>query len=151
MLSSTELSALKIQNKLLGKCLQVTEGTEGGRVSLGKCSPRSPIQEWRWHQESQAVSNYHTGECLTAPREQYEGVHLQPCVFRTASGKDGDRREAGSQVWTCSRKGHLTVVGKGLHLTATKESTLVFLSRGHKKVIILRMEKRNFPRMIIAS
>lgn len=93
----------------------------------------------------------HTGECLTAPREQYEGVHLQPCVFRTASGKDGDRREPGSQVWTCSREGHLTVVGKGLHLTATKQSTLVFLSRGHKKVIILRMEKRNFPRMIIAS
>ncbi|XP_035513672.1 uncharacterized protein LOC118325193 isoform X2 [Morone saxatilis] len=133
-----EASGLKIQNKLLGKCLQVQEG--GGRVSLADCSPYSTLQEWRWLSGSQALSSHHTGECLTAPREQYEGVHLQPCIFSTESDKNGAEvaavdigREASSQTWSCSKKGHLTLIGRGLHLSATQESTLVFLSREHKQ------------------
>uniref|UniRef100_A0A667YC63 Si:dkey-245n4.2 n=1 Tax=Myripristis murdjan TaxID=586833 RepID=A0A667YC63_9TELE len=104
-----------IRNKLLGKCLQVQDGhSGGGRVSLGECSPHLSIQEWRWLPESHALSSLHTGECLTAPAEQYEGVRLQPCILR-----------AGSQAWTCSKKGHLTLFGKGLHLSARQESTLI--------------------------
>ncbi|XP_044052625.1 uncharacterized protein si:dkey-245n4.2 [Siniperca chuatsi] len=125
-----ETSGLKIQNKLLGKCLQVQEGTLGGRVSLGVCSPFSALQEWRWLPESQALISHHTGDCLTAPAEQYEGVHLQPCIFQAESDMG---REASSQAWSCSKKGHLTLIGRGLHLSATKESTLVFLSREHKQ------------------
>uniref|UniRef100_A0A3Q3J210 Ricin B lectin domain-containing protein n=1 Tax=Monopterus albus TaxID=43700 RepID=A0A3Q3J210_MONAL len=112
-----------IWNKLLGTCLQVQEGTSGGRVSLGECSLYSPLQEWRWLPESQALLSYRTGECLTAPGEEFEGVRLQRCNFRTSS-----------QAWSCSKKGHLTSIGRGLHLSATHESTLVFLSRGHKQV-----------------
>ncbi|GAA6222208.1 uncharacterized protein LOC108878792 isoform X1 [Lates japonicus] len=133
-------SGLKIRNRLLGKCLQVQEGVLGGRVSLGECSPYSPLQEWRWLPESQALSSHHTGECLTAPGEQYEGVHLQPCAFTIERDETGDGvaavgmgRETSSQAWSCSKKGHLTLIGRGLHLSATPESTLVFLSREHKQ------------------
>lgn len=145
---STEVSGIKIRNKLLGKCLQVQEGTSGGRVSLEECNPHSPSQEWLWLPGSQALSSHHTGECLTAPGEQYEGVHLQPCIFRAQSEETGTglaavemSREAGSQEWSCSKKGHLTLLGKGLHLSATQESTLVFLSRELKQV---RLFKRIF-------
>lgn len=117
------------------------EGAFGGRVALADCSPYSDLQEWRWVPESQALSSHHTGECLTAPREQYEGVHLQTCIFQDESDKAGVEvasvatgREASSQMWSCSKKGHLTLIGRGLHLSATQQSTLVFLSRKHKQV-----------------
>ncbi|XP_037339421.2 uncharacterized protein si:dkey-245n4.2 isoform X2 [Pungitius pungitius] len=133
-----ETWGLHIQNKLLVKCLQAHGGTFGGRVSLADCSPHSASQEWRWLPGSRALSHRHTGECLTAPREPYEGVQLRPCVFRADSvqtdggGRDAGR-EASGQAWFCSKKGHLTLVGRGLHLSATQESTLVFLSREHKQ------------------
>ncbi|XP_068422548.1 uncharacterized protein si:dkey-245n4.2 [Clinocottus analis] len=137
---SKETSGLKIQNKLLVKCLQVQRGSLGGRVSLGDCSPHSALQEWRWLPGSQALSNHHSGECLTAPGEQYEGLHLQPCVVQAERDNTGAGvaavdmgREASSQSWFCSKKGHLTLVGRGLHLSASQESTLVFLSREHKQ------------------
>ncbi|XP_034397456.1 uncharacterized protein LOC117736314 [Cyclopterus lumpus] len=137
---SKETSGFKIQNKLLVQCLQVQRGSLGGRVSLGECSPHSALQEWRWLPESQALSNHHTWECLTAPGEQYEGVYLQPCIARAEGDNTGGRvaaedtgREASSQSWFCSKKGQLTLAGRGLHLSATQESTLVFLSREHKQ------------------
>ncbi|XP_034548752.1 uncharacterized protein LOC117819472 isoform X2 [Notolabrus celidotus] len=135
-----ETIGFKVQNKLLGKCLQVQEGSYGGRVSLRDCSPYSALQEWRWLPDSQALSSHHTGECLTAPREQYEGVHLQSCISKADGDETGDEvamvekdREASSQAWSCSKKGHITLIGRGLHLSATQESTLVFLSREHKQ------------------
>ena len=130
----TEASGLKIRNKLLGKCLQVQDGTTGGRVSLGECSPHSPLQEWLWLPAGHALSSHHTGECLTAPRGEYEGVRLQSCVFKAGVAAVGMGREASSQTWACSKRGHLTLIGTGLHLSATQESTLVFLSREHKQV-----------------
>lgn len=151
-LPSTEASGLKIQNKLLGKCLQAQEGTLGGRVSLADCSPHSAVQEWRWLPDSQALSNPHTGECLAAPGEQYEGVHLQPCLFPAGGDRTGGEvaaaddagKEASSQAWSCSKRGHLTLIGKGLHLSATQESTLVFLSREHRQVrIVYRRSRRS--------
>lgn len=111
-------------------------------MSLGECSPDSYLQEWSWLQDSQALSSQHTGECLTAPREQYEGVYLQACHLKSrqsqaeAGGEAATQdlsREASYQAWTCSKKGHLTLVSRGLHLNAAQESTLVFLSREHKQ------------------
>ncbi|XP_068166928.1 uncharacterized protein si:dkey-245n4.2 [Antennarius striatus] len=135
-----DVSGLRIQNKLLGKCLQVQEGTNGRRVSLADCTPYSDLQEWHWLPESMAFSSQHSGECLTASGEQYEGVHLKSCILSAESDVTGagvieaDRgREANSQSWSCSRKGHITLKGRGLHLSATQESTLVFLSREHKQ------------------
>lgn len=132
---STAVSSFRIQNKLLGKCLQA----QGGRVSLAGCTSYSTSQEWQWLPESSALSNQLTGECLTSPGEQYEGVHLKPCIPH-AGIMDLDR-EAKSQAWSCSKKGHLTLMRSGLHLSATQESTLVFLSREHKQVQI--HDKRN--------
>ncbi|KAG7489404.1 hypothetical protein JOB18_011376 [Solea senegalensis] len=136
----TTALGFKIQNKHVGKCLQVQEGTWGGRVSLGECSPYSPMQEWLWIPESQALSSHHTGECLTAPEGEYEGVHLQPCMFKMDSDETGDRvaavdvdSEEGRQTWSCSKKGLLTLTGRGLHLSASPQSTLVFVSRDHKQ------------------
>ncbi|XP_034025954.1 uncharacterized protein LOC117510375 [Thalassophryne amazonica] len=135
-----EVCGVKIQNKLLGSCLQVQDGSAEGRVSLGNCSPYSALQEWSWHAESQAVSNYHTGLCLTAPEEQHEGVYLQACIFK-AGNEDAVSGMAamemgtgdGLQAWSCSKKGHLTLSGTSLRLSATQESTLVFLSKDHKQ------------------
>ncbi|XP_008417141.1 uncharacterized protein LOC103470458 isoform X1 [Poecilia reticulata] len=128
-----EASGLKIRNKLLGKCLQVQEGATGGQASLGECSPDSPVQEWRWLPKVQALSSLHTGECLTAPREEYEGVVLRPCFFKDEAGGEDVEREAGGQAWTCTKKGHITLLENRLHLSATKDSTLVFLLREHKQ------------------
>uniref|UniRef100_A0A3Q2ZM84 Si:dkey-245n4.2 n=1 Tax=Hippocampus comes TaxID=109280 RepID=A0A3Q2ZM84_HIPCM len=136
-------SGLNIRNKLLGTCLQVHDGSPGVRVSLGQCDPHSAFQKWLWLPESQSLRNQYTGECLTAPEEQFEGVHLQPCHLQNeeaggqlapASKMGGD---AGSQQWSCSKKGHLTLLGKGLHLSATQESTLVFVSRMSWKITML--------------
>lgn len=101
---------------------------------MGDCSTHESTQEWRWLPENHALQSQHTGECLTAPREQYEGVHLQPCILSDRTGADVDvQRETSSQSWSCSKKGHLTLTGKGVHITVTQESTLVFLSREHKQ------------------
>ncbi|KAG7264326.1 hypothetical protein CRUP_009948 [Coryphaenoides rupestris] len=37
------------------------------------------------------------------------------------------------QAWSCSRRGHLTLQDRGVHLIATKDSALVFLSKEHKQ------------------
>lgn len=131
----TESSGLKIRNKLLGKCLQVQGDTLGGTVSLGECNPHSPLQEWRWLPESQALSSPHTGECLTAPGEQHEAVHLQPCIPSDGRSVVDVGSEASSQAWSCSRKGHLTLMAKGLLLSATQQSTLILLSRENNQVM----------------
>ncbi|KAK7933733.1 hypothetical protein WMY93_004629 [Mugilogobius chulae] len=123
-------SSFRIKNKLVGKCLQ---GESDGRVSLGDCSVHDPSQLWRWLQkkDNHALQSQYTALCLTAPTEQYEGVHLQPCVFSDLSG---DEEELISrQSWSCSKKGHLTLSGKMLHLSAIQESSLVFVSREHKQ------------------
>ncbi|XP_029960703.1 uncharacterized protein LOC115398180 [Salarias fasciatus] len=140
VLTVRDACGFKIRNKLLNKCLQVNEGSYGGRVSLAECNPDSYLQEWSWLEDGQALSSQHTGECLTAPREQYEGVYLQACVVKSRYNQAGEEaaaqafsREASSQAWTCSKKGHLTLISRGLHLNAAQESTLVFLSREHKQ------------------
>lgn len=133
----TVVSSFKIQNKLVGKCLQVQDGMWGGRVSLRDCTSDSTMQEWLWLSGGQALTSQHTGECLTAPEEQYEGVHLQPCMVKTGNDDNEDRDmdgEESNQAWSCSKKGHLTLAGRGLHLGASPLSTLIFLSRDHKQV-----------------
>lgn len=129
------MSGFKIRNKLLGKCLQVEEGTKMRRVSLGECSSYSLVQEWHWLPEGQALRNQHTGECLTAPSQEYEGALLRPCAFRSGVAAVDVGGEASSQEWACSKKGHITLMGSGLHLSAAKESSLVFLLKEHKQVI----------------
>ncbi|XP_029685585.1 uncharacterized protein [Takifugu rubripes] len=125
------VSAVKVQNKLLGTCLQ----SHTGRVSLAECTPHSVGQEWNWFPEQQALVSQQNEECLTAPGGQYEGVQLKPCVFRAGADTNGAAEETEgleSQMWSCSKKGHLTLISSRLHLSASSQSTLVFLSREHK-------------------
>lgn len=131
-LSSPGAFGFKIQNKLLGKCLQA----QGGRVFLADCTSFSTSLEWQWLAESSALSSQLTGECLTSPGEQYEGVQLRPCIIE--AGIVSLDMEAKSQAWSCSKKGHITLMRSGLHLGAAQESTLVFLSREHKQVQTLQ-------------
>uniref|UniRef100_A0A8C6UU55 Si:dkey-245n4.2 n=1 Tax=Neogobius melanostomus TaxID=47308 RepID=A0A8C6UU55_9GOBI len=88
--------------------------------------------EWRWLRENHALQSQYTTECLTAPTEQYEGVQLLPCVFTEQTSEEGDDMMI-RQSWSCSKKGHLTLREKGLHLSAIQESSLVFVSREHKQ------------------
>ncbi|KAM8865638.1 uncharacterized protein ACB058_006824 [Synchiropus picturatus] len=128
-----DTTAFKIQNKLLSKCLQVQDSGSAGRVSLGDCDALSLSQEWDWHGGNRAIRNDLTGECLTASGEEFEGVHLQPCVSWDETESDSEEMERSSQRWSCSKKGHLTLSKKGLHLSAAPASTLVFVSREHKQ------------------
>lgn len=121
--------SIKIKNKLLGKCLQ---SLSDGRVSLGDCSMSESSLEWRWLPENHALQSEFTAECLTAPTEQYEGVQLQPCIFTEQTVDEGDDL-MNRQSWSCSKKGHLTLSRKGLHLNAIQESSLIFVSREHKQ------------------
>ena len=136
-LHSKDISAVKIQNKLLGKCLQV----QTSRVALAECTRHSAVQEWNWFPQHQALMSQQNGECLTAPGDPYEGVLSRPCIFQ--AGTDGAAEETQalpSQMWSCSKKGHLTLVNSGLHLSASSESTLVFLSGEHKHVRVFRSD-----------
>ncbi|KAJ3604597.1 hypothetical protein NHX12_029337 [Muraenolepis orangiensis] len=138
-----EAPGFMIRNQLLGKCLQAQVGgrPRHGRVSTAGCSRPDnddPSQEWRWDARGQALVNDLTGQCLTAPAEQYEGVRLQPCGVQAPEGEEEsegvmENEHRRSQAWSCSRRGHLTLRGKGGHLMATKDATLVFLSKEHKQ------------------
>uniref|UniRef100_W5MCH0 Si:dkey-245n4.2 n=1 Tax=Lepisosteus oculatus TaxID=7918 RepID=W5MCH0_LEPOC len=119
-LSLAEAVGFSIRNAQLGRCVQMWAAKGRGRVSLEDCAPGSELQLWRWHPDTQMLTSLRTGECLSAPRlREHEPVRLQPC--RAADGE--------GQAWGCSRKGHLTLQGKALHLSARLGSAKVFLSR----------------------
>ncbi|XP_066509953.1 uncharacterized protein [Hoplias malabaricus] len=114
-----EVSGLSMRNEHLGKCIQVQESQAHSSLSLEECKPGLALQEWRWSSESQTLRNPQTGKCLTAIQAQeHETVGLQTCRPVEDEG----------QLWSCSKKGHLTLHGKGLHLSAQQVSSRVFLS-----------------------
>ncbi|XP_066568041.1 uncharacterized protein LOC136755389 [Amia ocellicauda] len=124
ILAFQETVGFSMKNEQLGKCVQLWEVKGKGRVTLEECRPGLGIQEWLWHPDTQALTSLRTGECLSAPRTQeHEPVRLQSCVA------GGGRGALEGQAWGCSKKGHLTLQGKGLHLSARLGSTKVFLSR----------------------
>ncbi|XP_041094666.1 uncharacterized protein LOC121306801 [Polyodon spathula] len=109
-----------IRNDHLGKCIQLIPGK--GRVALAECSPESELQKWDWQANSQSLISLKTKECLTAARaKEHEMVRLQAC------------REGENQGWSCSKKGHLTIQGQGLHLSTKQGSSKVFLSKERGK------------------
>ncbi|KAG9354319.1 hypothetical protein JZ751_001023 [Albula glossodonta] len=122
-----EAVGFSIRNEQLGKCLQPLEAIRwGGRVTLEDCRPGSALQQWKWHPETPALVSMQTGECLSAPGNQEdELIRLQAC-------RTGDGAREG-QVWGCSKKGHLTLIGKGLHLSAHQGSAKVLLSRDRSR------------------
>ncbi|KAL7839648.1 hypothetical protein SRHO_G00263060 [Serrasalmus rhombeus] len=114
-----EVAGLSMRNEQLEKCVQVREGQAHSSVSLEDCQPGLALQEWRWSSESRTLRNPQTGKCLTAIQiKEHENVGLWTC--RPAENE--------GQAWSCSKKGHLTLHGKGLHLSAHHDSSNVFLS-----------------------
>ncbi|XP_067294417.1 uncharacterized protein si:dkey-245n4.2 isoform X3 [Pseudorasbora parva] len=115
-----------IRNEELRKCVQVNEDQGNSRLTLEECRADSAQQEWHWNPETRSLSNPQTGGCLTAPRiQEHESVWLQAC-----SSEEEDRE---GQTWSCSKKGLLTLHGKGLHLCVRHDSSKVFLSKDRGK------------------
>uniref|UniRef100_A0A3B1JT05 Si:dkey-245n4.2 n=1 Tax=Astyanax mexicanus TaxID=7994 RepID=A0A3B1JT05_ASTMX len=97
----------------------IQDSQDHGTISLEECKPGSALQEWRWSSERQTLRNPKTGKCLTAVQiQEQELIRLRACRPEEEEG----------QAWSCSRKGHLTLHGKGFHLSAHLDSSSVFLS-----------------------
>ncbi|XP_062984789.1 uncharacterized protein LOC134400387 isoform X2 [Elgaria multicarinata webbii] len=113
-----------IQNVRLAKCIHATSH-EVEKISLADCKPESPQYQWAWDAATRAIVNQKTGRCLTvsAPQE-FAPAQLEAC---------GDQV---GQTWVCSKKGHLTLQGLGLHLSTKPEGHKAFLS----------LEKNKFSR-----
>lgn len=133
------MAGFSIRNELLGKCVQVLvqDGHPGSRVVLGECIPGSALQEWQWLPERLALSSWLTGECLSG-QEHDLSVRLHHCDPGNEEGAGAAGGEVGreGQAWACSKKGHLTLQGKGLHLSAphvSSKSSKVFLSKERRQ------------------
>lgn len=114
-----DLAALNLRNELLGKCVQVQDGEANEKVTLEECKPGSLFQEWQWNPETRFLMNPHTGKCLTALKIQDQGT-VGPLACRAEDDE--------TQAWSCSKKGHLTLYGKGFHLSVHYDSSDIFLS-----------------------
>ncbi|XP_056312953.1 uncharacterized protein si:dkey-245n4.2 [Danio aesculapii] len=121
-----EVTGLMIRNEELKKCVRVNEDQVSSRLTLQECRADSALQEWLWNPETRSLSNPKTGGCLTATQiQEHESLWLQEC-----RSEEEDRE---GQSWGCSKKGLLTLHGKGLHLSARHDSTKVFLSKDRGK------------------
>ncbi|KAL1274826.1 hypothetical protein QQF64_027640 [Cirrhinus molitorella] len=121
-----EVTGLLIRNEELRKCLQVNEVQVSSRLTLQECRADSALQQWHWNPETHSLSNPRTGGCLSAPQiQEHESVWLQAC-----SSAEEDLE---GQTWSCSKKGLLTLHGKGLHLSVRHDSSKVFLSKERGK------------------
>ncbi|KAG7318345.1 hypothetical protein KOW79_018100 [Hemibagrus wyckioides] len=114
-----EVAALNLRNELLGKCVQLQDGESNEKVTLEECKPGSVFQEWQWNPETRSLRNPHTGKCLTALKMQAQGT-----VGLLACRAEDDE----TQAWSCSKKGHLTLYGKGFHLSVRYDTSDIFLS-----------------------
>nr|XP_023674058.1 uncharacterized protein LOC111847264 [Paramormyrops kingsleyae]XP_023674060.1 uncharacterized protein LOC111847264 [Paramormyrops kingsleyae] len=111
-----------IRNEHLGKCLQLQVSWSRG-VTLKECSPGSALQEWHWDPETLVLRSLQTGECLsTSEAPGHVSIHLKNC------GTNSEEREG--QVWTCSKKGHLTLQRSRLHLSAQHDKVFLTKERG---------------------
>ncbi|CAI5787922.1 Ricin B-type lectin domain-containing protein [Podarcis lilfordi] len=111
-----------IRNARLQKCIHASSH-EIGRVGLADCKPQSAQYHWTWDAATRAIVHWKTGLCLTVPKAQeFAPAQLESC--------GGDRAR---QAWVCSRKGHLTLQGLGLHLSTKQEGHKAFLAREKDK------------------
>lgn len=114
------MTASNLRNEQFGTCAQVPDGQNNNGIALEECKSGSVLQEWLWSSNTHTLKNPYTGKCLTALRLQDGGgVGLWSC-----SSEDEE-----TQAWSCSKKGHLSLHGKGLHLSASDESSEIFLSK----------------------
>lgn len=103
----------------MGQCVQLQDEEGNEKVTLEECKLGSAFQEWQWNPETRSLRNPYTGKCLTALKIQDKGT-----VGLLACRAEDDE----AQAWSCSKKGHLTLYGKGFHLSVRYDSTDIFLS-----------------------
>ncbi|XP_043371514.1 uncharacterized protein LOC119856149 isoform X2 [Dermochelys coriacea] len=120
LLQVSEGQSFLIKNIRLEKCIQVAHH-DSDQISLADCKLHSQQQHWRWDPRTKSIISLKTKQCLTIHKPQeFASAYLEPC---------GDRER---QTWACSKKGHLTLHGLGLHLNA-KQGHKVFVSREKDK------------------
>ncbi|XP_053888643.1 uncharacterized protein LOC128839579 isoform X1 [Malaclemys terrapin pileata] len=120
LLRVSEGQSFLIKNIRLEKCMQVAH-QESDQISLADCKLHAQQQQWRWDPRTKSIVSLKTKQCLTIRKPQeFASAYLEPC---------GDRER---QAWACSKKGHLTLHGLGLHLNA-KQGHKVFVSREKDK------------------
>ncbi|XP_025030109.1 uncharacterized protein LOC112542181 [Python bivittatus] len=106
-----------IQNVRLQKCIHASPH-KAEKVSLSDCKAHSPQHQWRWDRAAGAVVNEGTRQCLAASRaEEFAAAQLETCG------------EGAHQAWSCSKKGHLTLQGRSLHLSVKPGGHDAFLSQ----------------------
>ncbi|KFQ51830.1 hypothetical protein N334_12402, partial [Pelecanus crispus] len=105
-----------IRNTQLEKCIRVSHH-ETNSISLTDCKVRSQHQQWSWDPATSTIVSLQTKHCLSAHKMQkYAVVKLEPC---------GDWER---QVWSCSKKGRLTLQSSGFHLSTKEGGQKVFVS-----------------------
>ncbi|XP_044513181.1 uncharacterized protein LOC123231042 [Gracilinanus agilis] len=113
--------AFLIRNPGLNACVQVDpRGAE--RVSLVPCHPDAEAQQWGWDPVSRALFSLHVPGCLAiGEAREFAVAQLSRC---------GDHLH---QAWGCSRKGHLSLQGLGLHLHGRPHAQEIFVLRRKDK------------------
>ncbi|XP_075266849.1 uncharacterized protein LOC142358812 isoform X2 [Opisthocomus hoazin] len=110
-----------IRNTRLEKCMHFSHH-ETDSISLTECKAQSQQQQWSWDPTTRTIVSLQTKQCLSAHKMwEYALVKLEPC---------GDWE---SQVWSCSKKGHLTLQSLGFHLSTKEGGHKVFVSREKDK------------------
>uniref|UniRef100_A0A5F8H6W9 Uncharacterized LOC103102989 n=1 Tax=Monodelphis domestica TaxID=13616 RepID=A0A5F8H6W9_MONDO len=113
--------AFRIHNPGLNACLQV-DPRGGERVSLVPCHPEAEGQQWGWDPVSRALFSLHVPGCLAVGEaREFAVAQLSHCGSHLP------------QAWGCSRKGHLSLQGLGLHLHGRPHAQEIFVLRRKDK------------------
>ncbi|XP_043833842.1 uncharacterized protein LOC122735974 isoform X1 [Dromiciops gliroides] len=113
--------AFLIHNPGLDACLQV-DPQGGEQISLVTCHPDAGPQQWGWDPVSRALFSLHVPGCLAiGEAREFAVAQLSHC---------GNHLH---QTWGCSRKGHLSLQGLGLHLHGQLNAQEIFVLRRKDK------------------
>ncbi|KAM8985521.1 uncharacterized protein PRD47_000793 isoform 1-T1 [Ara ararauna] len=110
-----------IKNTQLEKCICVSRHKPNS-INLTDCNEQSQQQQWSWEINTGTLVSLQTKQCLSAHKtREHALVKLEPC---------GDWER---QVWSCSKKGHLTLQSMRFHLSTNEGGHKVFVSRKKDK------------------
>ncbi|XP_051821887.1 uncharacterized protein LOC127540936 [Antechinus flavipes] len=113
--------AFLIHNPGLDACLQV-DPQGGEQISLVTCHLDAEPQQWGWDPVSRALFSLHVPGCLAiGEAREFAVAQLSHCGGPL------------HQTWGCSRKGHLSLQGLGLHLHGRLNAQEIFVLRRKDK------------------
>ncbi|XP_068958009.1 uncharacterized protein [Petaurus breviceps papuanus] len=113
--SGSWAKAFLIHNSGLDACLQV-DPQGGEQISLVTCHPDAGPQQWGWDPVNRALFSLHIPGCLAiGEAREFAVAQLSHCGGHL------------HQTWGCSRKGHLSLQGLGLHLHGKLNAQEIFV------------------------